>query len=130
MAPAGIHPGNIACDALTGHSCGVSWINERMLGTRGAMEQGWTTGIVLLAQLREAVRMMEGDLRMDRSITDVAAVGTIAPGEEPLIIGADDGFLEALEAGEPELQAYLQSILRWRNETATHTLEEVGVDAA
>lgn len=126
VSPAGVHPGNLACDALTGHSCGVSWINERRLGTRGARKQGWTTGVVLLSQLREAVRMMEGDLRMDQSISDVAAVGTIAPSEEPLIIGADDGFMAALEAGEAELQAYLQSIFRWRNEAAGPTREEVG----
>jgi hypothetical protein len=130
MSPAGVYPGNIACEVLTGHSCGISWINERVLGSRGAMEQGWTTGIVLLSQLHEAVRMMEGDLRMDRSILDVAAVGIIAPSEEPLIIGADDGFVEALDAGEPDLRAYLQSILRWRNETASCALEEVDNDAA
>jgi hypothetical protein len=130
VSPTGIHPGNLACDALTGHSCGVSWINERTLGMRGAMDQAWTTGVVLLSQLREAVRMMEGDLRMDRSLSDAPAVGSIAPSEEPLIIGADDGFVAALEAGEPELQAYLQSIFRWRSETATPALEEVDVDAA
>jgi hypothetical protein len=130
VSPAGVYPGNIVCEALTGHSCGVSWINARMLGTRGAMEQGWTTGIVLLSQLREAVRMMEGGLRMDRSMSDLAAVGTIAPGEEPLIIGADDGFVEALEAGEPELRGYLQSIFLWRNEIASHTLEKVDNGAA
>jgi hypothetical protein len=130
VSPATVHPGNIVGEALTGHSCGVSWINERMLGTRGAMEQGWTTGIVLLSELREAVRMMEGGLRMDRSMSDLPAVGTIAPGEEPLIIGADDGFVEALEAGEPELRAYLQSIFLWRNEIASHTLEEVDNGAA
>ncbi|MBB3472777.1 ABC-three component system protein [Sphingomonas sp. BK345] len=130
VSPAGVHPGNLASKQLTGHSCGVSWINERRLGMRGVMEQGWTTGVVLLSQLREAVRMMEGDLRMDRSISDAAAVGTIAPGEEPLIIGADDGFVAALEAGEPELRAYLQSIIRWRAESSAPTLEEVDHDAA
>ena len=97
---------------------------------RGAMDQAWTTGVVLLSQLREAVRMMEGDLRMDRSLSDAPAVGSIAPSEEPLIIGADDGFVAALEAGEPELQAYFQSIFRWRSETAAPALEEVDADAA
>ncbi|MCQ8240496.1 ABC-three component system protein [Rhizosaccharibacter radicis] len=130
VSPAGVHPGNLTCDALTGHSCGVSWINYRLLGTRRAMNQAWTTGVVLLSQLREAVRMMEGDLRMDRSMSDAPAVGRIAPREEPLIIGADEGFITALEAGEPELRTYLQSIYRWRNETAASTLEEVAGDAA
>lgn len=130
VSPTGAHPGNIAFGALTGHSCGVSWINERMLGTRSAREQGWTTGIVLLSQLREAVRMMEGHLRMDRSMSDSAAVGTIAPGEEPLIIGADESFVAALEAGEAEMQTYLRSVLQWRSETAGQVLEEVDDGAA
>ncbi len=130
VSPTGVHPGNVACDPLTGHSCGVSWINERRLGTRCAMDQAWTTGVVLLSQLQEAVRMMEGDLRMDRSISDAPAVGTISASEEPLIIGADEGFVAALEAGEPELQEYLQSIFRWRNETAAPMLEEVADGAA
>jgi len=85
---------------------------------------------VLLSQLQEAVRMMEGDLRMDRSISDAPVVGTISVSEEPLIIGADEGFVAALEAGEPELQEYLQSIFLWRNETAASMLEEVADDAA
>lgn len=128
VSPSSSYPGNITFEALTGHSCGVSWINERMLGMRAATEQGWTTGIVLLSQLREAVRMMEGDLRMDRSPSDSAAVGSIAPGEEPLIIGADESFVAALEAGEAELQYYLQSIFRWRNDTARPALEEADDD--
>jgi hypothetical protein len=130
VSPTNVHPGNIAFESLTGHSCGVSWINERMLGTRAATEQGWTTGIVLLSQLREAARMMEGDLRIDRSISDLAAVGTIAPSEGPLIIGADESFVAALEAGEAEMRAYLQSIFRWRGETAGQALQEVDDDAA
>jgi hypothetical protein len=130
VSPTSAYPGNVACDSLTGHSCGVSWIKERMLGTRGVMDKTWTTGVVLLSQLREAVRMMEGDLRMDRSISDAPAVGTISASEEPLIIGADEGFLYALEAGELALQEYLQSIFRWRNETAAPMLEEVTDDAA
>lgn len=130
VSPTGVHPGNVACDAMTGHSCGVSWIKERMLGTRGVMDQAWTTGVVLLSQLQEAVRMMEGDLRMDRSISDAPTVGTILVREEPLIIGADEGFVAALEAGEPALQDYLQSIFRWRNATAAPKIEEVADDAA
>lgn len=130
VSPTNVHPGNIAFEALTGHACGVSWINERMLGTRAATEQGWTTNIVLLSQLREAVRMMEGDLRMDRSISDSPTVGTFVTSEGPLIIGADESFVAALEAGEVELQAYLQSIFRWRSETVNRTLEEVDDDAA
>lgn len=130
VSPTGVHPGNIACDSLTGHTCGVSWISERRLSTRCVMDQAWTTDVVLLSHLQEAVRMMEGDLRMDRSISDAPAVGTISASEEPLIIGADDGFVAALEAGELELREYLQSIFRWRIEAAAPMLEEVADDAA
>ncbi len=130
LSPTGVHPGNVAFDSLTGHSCGVSWIKERRLGTRCIKDQAWTAGLVLLSQLQEAVRMMEGDLRMDQSISDVPAVGTISASEQPLIIGADEGFVSALEAGEPELQEYFRSIFRWRNVTAAPMLEEVADDAA
>lgn len=124
--PAGTYPGNIASTALTGHSCGVGWINERVLGTRCVSQQAWTTGVVLLSQLREAFQMLEGDMRMDRSFSDPASVGMISPGEEPLIIGADEVFVSALEAGEPSVHDYLQSIFRWRSRTARESLEEVG----
>jgi hypothetical protein len=123
VSPTSVHPGNVGFEATTGHCCGVSWIDERMLGTRVVTEQGWTTAIVLLSQLREAARMMEAALRMDRSMSDSALVGTIAPSEEPLIIGADESFVAALEAGEGEMRAYLQSILRWRGENAIQSLE-------
>ena len=126
--PASAHPGNIAFNELTGHSCGVSWIDQRMLGMRAVSEQAWTTAVVLLSQLRDAMRMMEYDVRLDRSFSDAAAVGMISPAEEPLIIGADERFLEALEAGECAMQAYLHSIFRWRSEAANLTLEEVHDD--
>jgi hypothetical protein len=130
VSPTSVHPGNVTFDALAGHSCGVSWINERMLGARAAREHGWTTAIVLLSQLRETVRMMEGELRMDRSPSDLATVGAIAPSDEPLVIGADDGFVAALETGESEMRAYLQSIFLWRSEAASQTLEEASSGAA
>ena len=129
VTPTGVHPGNVAHGSLTAHSCGVSWINQRRLGTRGAVDRVWTTNLVLLSELQEAIRMMAGDLRMDKSISDRPAVGTISASEEPLIIGADEGFVAALEAGEPEVQHYLRSIFSWRNDTAS-TLEEVTNDAA
>ncbi|KPH04380.1 hypothetical protein CO657_22905 (plasmid) [Rhizobium acidisoli] len=130
LSPAAQRPGNIASEALTAHSCGISWINERMLGTRAAMEQGWTTGVVLLSQLREAALMMEGDLRMDRNISDAASVGRISPAEDPLVIGADDVFITALEAGETTMREYLRSIFEWRSRAAAQALEEVNDDAA
>lgn len=130
ISPTGVHPGNVVFDWLTGHSCGVSWINERRLSTLRIKDHAWSTSLVLLSHLQEAVRMIEGDIRLDRSISDLPAVGTISASEEPLIIGADEGFVSALEAGDPELQNYFQSILRWRNATAVPQLEEVNDDAA
>lgn len=120
VMPASTHPGNIAFKALTGHSCGVDWINGRTLGVRSTTEQGWTTSIVLLSQLQRAVRMMEGDLRLDRSISDPPTIGRTSLSEEPLIIGADEDFVAALEAGEAEVRAHLRSIFRWHSEIASH----------
>jgi hypothetical protein len=125
LAPAIKHPGNVVHEALTGHACGVGWIRGRELGPRCASEQAWTTGIVLLSQLREAFQVIEGDARFDRRISDAPIVGTISPGEEPLIIGADEVFIGALEAGEEPVRDYLQSIFRRRSEVLRHTLEEV-----
>ncbi|AUX78316.1 ABC-three component system protein [Sinorhizobium fredii] len=126
VVPTNAHPGNLASNELTGHSCGVGWINARVLGSRAVLEQNWTVGVVLLSQLQTAARMMEGDLRMDRSFDDPGAVGVIAPGEEPLIIGADDGFVTALGAGALEVRGYLQSIFSWRNATAQAIMGTAG----
>ena len=125
VSPATRHPGNLGVDTLTGHSCGVGWINERLLGMSGARELPWTTNIVLLSELRERFRMIEGELRMDASFGDAGRLGMIAATELPLIIGADPDFLHALEAGEPVVQAHLREIFAWRARAAGETIEEV-----
>ena len=124
LAPAGGPPGNVATNGITGHACGVGWIGGRELGASCATRQSWSTGVVLLAQLKDAFQLIEGELRFDRAAGDPPRVGMISPGEEPLVIGADDVFVTALEAGEQSVQDYLQSIFRWRSEAARARLEE------
>lgn len=124
LAPAGGPPGNVATQGITGHACGVGWIEGRDLGPSCAMRQNWTTGIVLLAQLKDAFQLIEGELRFDRAAGGPSRVGTISLGEEPLVIGADEAFVTALEAGEQSVHDYLHSIFTWRSEAARATLEE------
>jgi hypothetical protein len=124
LVPATQHPGNMIHNALTGHTCGVSWIKGRELGPRCVSEQAWRAGVILLSRLREAFQVMEGDTRFDKSVSDAPAVGTMSPVEEPLIIGADEVFLDALEAGEQSVRDYLHSLFRRRLEVSRRTLEE------
>lgn len=124
LAPAGGPPGNVATNGITGHACGVGWIGGRELGASRATRQSWSTSVVLLAQLKDAFQLIEGELRFDRAAGDPPKVGMIAMGDEPLLIGADDVFVNALEAGEQSVQDYLQSIFRWRSEAARASLEE------
>jgi hypothetical protein len=124
LAPAGGPPGNVATNGITGHACGVGWIGGRELGASCATRQSWSTGVVLLAQLKDAFQLIEGELRFDRAAGEPPRVGMISLGEEPLVIGADDVFVTALEAGEQSVQDYLQSIFRWRSEAARAGLEE------
>lgn len=128
LAPANAHPGNIAVNALTGHSCGVAWIDSRVIRRSSLSKQAWTTGVVLLSQLREAFQMREGELRMDRDFADRARVGLIAPSEEPLVIGAEEGFTDALEVGEAEVQSFFESIFAWRAKAADDAFERTKND--
>lgn len=124
LAPAGGPPGNVSTTGITGHACGVGWIGGRELGASCATRQSWTTGIVLLAQLKDAFQLIEGELRFDRAADDPPRVGTISLGEEPLLIGADEMFITALEAGEQSVRDYFQSIFIWRSKVARAALEE------
>ena len=124
LEPSGGPPGNVAAQGITGHACGVGWIGGRDLGASCATRHAWTTGVVLLAQLKDAFQLVEGEMRFDRAMDDPPKVGTISLGEEPLVIGADEMFVTALEAGEQSVQDYLELIFRWRSEAARAGLEE------
>jgi hypothetical protein len=89
------------------------------------MRRTWSTGVVLLAQLKDAFQLIEGERRFDRAAGDPPKVGTTSLAEEPLVIGADEIFVTALEAGEQTVQDYLQSIFTSRSEAARAGLEEV-----
>jgi hypothetical protein len=128
VAPAAQHPGNVAVDGLTGHTCGVEWIECRAI--RGGMmgQQTWTTSVVLLSELREAVQLIEGDLRLDQVVSDPPRVGVPSLSEKPIVIGADGAFLSALEEGNPAVQRFFQSIFQRRADAARQSLEEVNGD--
>lgn len=125
VSPAAQHPGNVAVDALTGHTCGVEWIERRAI--RGGMvgQHSWTTSVVLLSELSEAVQLMEGDLRLDQIVSDPPTVRGPSLGERPIVIGADGAFLSALEEGNLAVQRFFQSIFQRRADAARQSLEEV-----
>ncbi|RVJ73072.1 ABC-three component system protein [Sinorhizobium medicae] len=123
VSPIDVAPGNMAGGGLTGHACGVGWMDGRDVSAGYAARQAWTTGVVLLAQLKEAFRLAEGDVRFDHAPGDRAKVGDVLIDQEPLVIGADELFVMALEAGEQSMQQYLRSVFRWRATTNRASLE-------
>ena len=125
VEPAVQHPGNVAVDVLTGHTCGVEWIEARAIRSGMVGQHTWTTSVVLLSELREAVQLMEGDLRLDQVISDPPKVGVPSLSERPIVIGADGEFLNALEEGKLAVQRYFQSIFQRRADAARKSLEEV-----
>jgi len=124
MGPAGSHPGNMAFAELTGHACGVGWINQRELRGRAAAGQSWTTNVVLLSQLREAVQLLEGDQRLDQSLLDPARVGLPSVADKPIVIGADEDFLLALQSGSTALHRFFGAIFERRAVASQQSLEE------
>lgn len=128
VAPASQHPGNVSVEALTGHSCGVEWIDRRSIRALMVSQHNWTTSVVLLSELSDAVQLMEGDLRMDQTSSDPPKVGVPSLTEKPIVIGADGEFLRALEEGTVALQRFFQSIFQRRADAARQLLEEVGGD--
>ncbi|MGF6367734.1 hypothetical protein OKW40_000484 [Paraburkholderia sp. RAU6.4a] len=125
VAPASQHPGNVSVEALTGHTCGVEWIDRRAIHALAVGQHNWTTSVVLLSELSEAAQMMEGDIRMDQISSDPPKVGVPSLSEKPIVIGADGEFLRALEEGNLAVQRFFQSIFQRRTDAARQSLEEV-----
>lgn len=125
VEPASQHPGNVSVEALTGHTCGVEWIDRRSIHALMAGQHNWTTSVVLLSKLSEAVQMIEGDIRMDQLNSDRPKLGVPSLSERPIIIGANGEFLRALEAGTLALQRFFQSIFQRRADAARQSLEEI-----
>ncbi|MCX5581641.1 ABC-three component system protein [Kaistia terrae] len=122
LGPALAHPGNLQGDGLSGHACGVSWIEGRVVGPRVA-ELNWSAAIILLAELRVAAEFLYAEPRLDLRVGDRPRVGEVALAERPLILGADDVFLNALEAGRPALSAYLDGVIDARAAAAANLIE-------
>ena len=125
ILPATRHPGNISINEITGHTCGVEWISHRAIRGDIVESHGWTTSIVLLSGLREAVQMIEGDVRLDQVSSDAPRVGVTSLSDKPIVIGADNSFLIALETGGIAVEAFFQSIFERRAEAARESLEEI-----
>lgn len=126
VAPASQHPGNVYVEALTGHSCGVEWIDRRSIHALMAGQHNWSTSVVLLSELSESVQMMEGDIRMDQISSDRPKLGVPSLSERPIVIGANGEFLRELEEGTFAVQRFFQSIFQRRADAARQSLEEVG----
>jgi hypothetical protein len=124
MGPASQHPGNMALEEVTGHACGVGWINQLELRGRAAAGQSWTTNVVLLSQLQEAVQLLEADQRLDQSVMDPARVGLTSLLDKPIVIGADEDFLMALQSGSPAMHRFFQAIFERRASASQQSLEE------
>jgi hypothetical protein len=78
---------------------------------------------VLLAELKVAAEFLFAEPRLDAFPGDRPLVGDATFAEQPLILGADDVFLDALEAGKPALSAYLNGIIGDRAATASSLIE-------
>ncbi|MCC8442433.1 hypothetical protein LN449_07905 [Xanthomonas cannabis] len=125
VAPTSQHPGNVSVEALTGHTCGVEWIDRRSIHALMAGRHNWTTSVVLLSELSEAVQMMEGDIRMDQINSDPPKLGVPSLSERTIVIGANGEFLSALEEGTLAVQRFFQSIFQRRADAARQSLEEI-----
>lgn len=123
LGPALAHPGNLQGQGLSGHACGVAWIDGRDVGPRVA-ERTWSAAIVLLAELKVAAEFLFAEPRLDARLEDRPRVGELAFAERPLILGADDVFLDALEAGRPALSAYLNDVIGARAVAASRLIED------
>ena len=66
---------------------------------------------------------MGQNIRFDQTMNDPTVVGVVPKTEEPLVLGADEAFVDALEEGQDQVQEYFQSIFRSRAETQLAALE-------
>jgi hypothetical protein len=122
VAPVADRPGNIRSEVLSGHACGVAWIEGKEVGPRTVL-RAWTTSVVLLAELRTAVEVLRDEPRLDTFGQERPRIGDRIEADRPLLLGADERWLAAIERGIPSLTAYVQDVLRWRAEQAARLIE-------
>ena len=122
LGPAHARPGNLKDRSLSGHACGVTWIEGRNVGSRVA-ERSWSAAVVLLSELKVAAEFLFSEPRLDARLEDRPRIGEVAHAERPLILGADDAFLDALEAGRSALSTYLGGIIAARAAAARCLIE-------
>ena len=122
LGPARGRPGNLQGQGLSGHACGVSWIDGRDVGPR-VTERSWSASVVLLAELKVAAEFLFAEPRLNAINGSRPLLGDATFAEQPIILGADDVFLDALEAGTPALSAYLNEIIGARAAVASSLIE-------
>jgi hypothetical protein len=123
LVPATCYPGNISDAALTGHASGVAWIDDREVGPDVA-SRPWSTGVVLLSELKSAFQQLQGEPRLNRGFDQLRPlIDEPGPAERPLVLGGDSVFQQALIAGEQAIAEYLSRVFQSRTAAAEQSLE-------
>lgn len=123
LAPVGNHPGNLKAASMTAHASGVSWLDGRGLGP-DVVSHPWTTGFVLLSELRTPAALIRAGLpRLDRGADAPPRIDDVAVNEQPIILGCDYELQQALSHGRSAVRAYVTDIIRDRAAAAAGLLE-------
>lgn len=124
LVPTELFPGNLKAPVTTAHASGIKWLNGQMLGPE-VVSHTWTTGVVLLSELRTASGLLKAGLpRLDDRPTSRPRIRDVAVHERPIIVGADDQLQSALANGRAALRDYMHSILHDRATSAAKLLEQ------
>jgi hypothetical protein len=109
--PAGDRPGNLRTGSVSGHACGVAWIDGTDIGPEVAARV-WTTGIVLLSELDHTVEQLRltSDVRLDEEEDSPADVTQVPRAERPVVMGCDVRMRQALAIGELAVVDYVQRV--------------------
>lgn len=109
--PAGDRPGNLRTGSVSGHACGVKWIDGTDIGPEVAARV-WTTGIVLLSELDHTVEQLRltSDVRLDEEEDSPPDVTQVPRAERPVVMGCDVRMRQALAIGEPAVVDYVQRV--------------------
>jgi hypothetical protein len=122
FSPSATYPGNLLTDRIRGHTVGVSWIEGRDIGPEVAALR-WTTGLVLMSELKTAIALLRRQPRLDQLPGDIPSAIELTPAEEPIIVGCDYEFQQALENGVAAVTSLIETVLSDRAQGAADTLE-------
>jgi hypothetical protein len=117
------YPGNFRMDLTTAHVAGFSWINGREIGPEVAAQR-WTTGLVLLSELRTGSAILNNhQSRLDQIPGDPTRLSDLGLAEAPIIIGCDPTFQQALEDGAAAVSVRISAYFSDRAQDLEGTLE-------